>query len=203
MGVPDARRGDVAYFSALAAEMNGRAGPAALLAVLQARDLSRFVPSRLPASTAADLFANKLLGMEPHERWLHQCLSDRALYRGAGGAVRGLDCDLSEAWPEAWPSGRVPSALIGASYAAFHADHTPHTPRKALTGLVRAVKNFSPFRQKPPGGSLKCGVKRRAEDGSTRVQQVNAMEFIPLRDCRERFAAFFHTDVGVVWPDAE
>ncbi|SLJ88368.1 bifunctional DNA primase/polymerase [Novosphingobium mathurense] len=70
--VSDARCGDAEYFKALRAEMKGK-GPAALLAWLQAYDLSDFNVRKAPDTEG--LLDQKLASLRNVEAWWHEVLS--------------------------------------------------------------------------------------------------------------------------------
>jgi hypothetical protein len=74
--VSAARRGDEAYFRALRAEMNGN-GPAALLHVLQQRDLSGFNVRQAPETEG--LRNQKLASLRNVELWWFERLQDGTL----------------------------------------------------------------------------------------------------------------------------
>lgn len=70
--VSDARQGDSAYFSALRAEMHGE-GPAALLAWLEAYDLTGFDVRKAPDTEG--LTEQKIASLKNLEAWWHEVLN--------------------------------------------------------------------------------------------------------------------------------
>lgn len=103
--VSDARRGDTAYFSRLRAEMND-GGPAALLAWLQAYDLSGFDVRKAPDTVG--LLDQKIASLRNIEAWWYDILSSGELPGWLSG---------QEHWQER--SCRVPCDALRGEYLTW------------------------------------------------------------------------------------
>ena len=69
--VPDTKKGDNAYFDAIGNEMDN-GGPEALLAYLQAIDLTKFKPSDFPKTAAR--IEQQLQSLDPIDAWIYELL---------------------------------------------------------------------------------------------------------------------------------
>lgn len=122
LGVSDCKKGDHSYFHDLAVEMNS-GGPSALLAVLQQRDISSFIPNDFPKTSVRT--EQQLQSLPSVEMWLVECLQNGVIQKTA------------QSWPE-----RLPQRDVYSQFSDwFNRSREPGTvPGQSV--LTLALKKF-------------------------------------------------------------
>lgn len=185
--VPPKRRGDTAYFKALAEEMDD-GGPAALMAHLQSLDISD-VDLRNPPKTSA-LLDQKHRTMSPVQKWYFERLLDGYL----------LDIE-NEDWSDPygdqgllWVVGKdvYDDYLTHARNSNARFRDTPESFGKAIgklcPSLIRKKKRMTVTRWDDQNGEY-------AEESKI----VNAHGYPPLKQCREEFEQVVGHKID--WPE--
>jgi hypothetical protein len=157
--VSDSRCGDTAYFGRLRAEMKG-SGPAALLAWLQAYDLSGFDVRKAPDT--AGLLDQKIASLRNVEAWWHDVLSM--------GELPGFLGDSEE-----WQQGgkRVPCDALRRAYAEW-------MKQRRFDGEVLSEQHFGKRLE-----AMCPSIDRVRPGGSPRPPRQYVIQ--PLDACRQQF----------------
>lgn len=135
--VSEEKKGDSAYFKALAHEMES-GGPQALLHLLLNRDISSFTPGQFPKTAAR--VDQQLQSMEPIDRWMHQILT------------LGTNPLATTESPQPWPT-RLIKAYLYESYCAWFRRSCRYGRPENLSLFTQALKNYGIRPVKMPAGT--------------------------------------------------
>jgi hypothetical protein len=171
--VDASRRGDPAYFHNIAGEMDA-GGPAALMHDLLARDISGFRPAVFPRGSHAERWNQKRQSLSRLQRWWLSCLEA---------------AELPEPFHETVQ--RQPFSDV----------HPTLVPRSACWAAYKHGGFKGPFDTEAKLGDVlrKLVMGDTAPVPARKHHGVRHYEFPPLPVCRRRFAAYFDTDIQIVF----
>lgn len=171
--IPEERKQDQDYFTALYAELND-GGPAAMLFDLLNYDLSKFNLRSIPQTQA--LVEQKLRSLDPAAKWLYDCLCN--------GQIGGWD----------WEDDRfyVVTQKVHEYYVQHHKDHSYDGKPLADAVWSKTIRSVL----KKDGQSLIKGVK--VTHNGTRLPHTS---FPPLSEARNAFEQYLNGEIE--WPEMD
>jgi len=175
--VSERRKGDGAYFKALAAEMQ-TGGPAALMGWLLKRDIAGFDPEVIPQTTALAEQQIMTLGRDdPTLEWLHEALETGTLPH----SVR-YEASSDASVPVEWPA--TDEAVLVRRDVGEH-----------IREFAGKTRKFAPPSNDAIGRTLRksVGARGKYDRPSTKVERLLVWRLPPLPVARERFKHYLRT----------